>query len=142
MPLKIRHLDGGRGLFAKATGRLSGNELIFGVAIVNPATLAEMPVLYAIVDFNGVTEVAISTDQLHAAAEISIEASRRQQVGRLVAIYAKGDLMFALARMWLVFVEQTGWQAIVCRERSEAVSWVRERMATLFGVQVPPDLDV
>jgi hypothetical protein len=38
--------------------------------------------------------------------------------------------------MWLVFVEQTGWEVMVFRDRSEAVAWVRERVAAKFGVNV------
>jgi hypothetical protein len=136
MPLRIEYLDGGQGVFSEAWGLLTGSELLTALAAVNSPALAERPILYTFFDFNGVMGVKISTIQVRAAADLAIRGSRYQSVGRVVAIYAKDDLPFALARMWEVFVNQTGWETSVFRERFDAVTWVRERVAARFGIQV------
>jgi hypothetical protein len=136
MPLKVEYLDERRGVLAEASGELTGDELLTGMADVNSLDLAERPILYTFFDFNGATGVNISTIQIRAAADLAIRGSGRQSISRVVAIYAKNDLPFALARMWEVFVNQTGWETYVFRARSDAVIWVRERVAARFGIQV------
>jgi hypothetical protein len=139
MPLTLRYLNERQGVFAEASGQLTGSELISAMATVNAPTLAEAPVLYTFFDFNGVTGVGITTDQIRAVAELALTGSRYQSVPRLVAIHAEADLTFALARMWQVFVDETGWETMVFRKRTQAVDWVRERMAARFGIE---DLDL
>jgi hypothetical protein len=139
MPLSVKYLDGGQGVFAEASGQLTGNELLTAVSGVNSPGLAEKPVLYTFFDFNGVMGVSISADEVRAAADLAIKGYRYQPVGRVVTIYAKDDLPFALARMWQVFVEQTGWETHVSRDRSEAVTWVQERVVARFGIQAVLD---
>jgi hypothetical protein len=53
MPLKVEYLDERRGVLAEASGELTGDESLRGVADVNSLDLAERPILYT--DFNGVT---------------------------------------------------------------------------------------
>jgi len=65
-----------------------------------------------------------------------LSRSEHQAVGRIVALYAKDDFPFALARMWQVFVDQTGWATRVFRDRSEATAWVRELAIVRFGIQI------
>jgi hypothetical protein len=91
--------------------------------------------VYAFFDFDDVTEVAISTAELRDVADMGIKASQQMPKGTVVAIYAKDDLPFALARMWQVFVDQTGWETAAFRERPEAVLWLQSRVAVKFGIQ-------
>jgi hypothetical protein len=135
MPLSVKYLDGGQGVIAEASGQLTGRELLTAVRSVNSPDLAENPVLYTFFDFNSVMGVSISADEVRGAADLAIKGYRYQPVGRVVAIYAKDDLPFALGRMWQVFVEQTGWETHVFRDRSEAVTWVHERVVARFGIQ-------
>src|SRR6185312_4632542 len=105
------------------------------MADVNSHALANTPILYTFFDFNGVTGLDITTAQVSLAADLSIRGSQRQSVGRVVAIYAKDDLPFALARMWQVLVDQTGWDTRVFRGRDDAVIWVRELVTLKFSIQ-------
>ena len=136
MPLKLKYLDEGRGAVAKASGRLTGAELIDIMTKVNAPGPAGKRIVYAFFDFNGVEGVDISTPQLRDAAAISVAVATDGSSGRVVAIHAKDDLPFALSRMWLVFIEQTGWEAMVFRERSKAVAWLRDRVAGRFGIKI------
>jgi hypothetical protein len=119
---------------------LTGGELLRAIAGVNTSALEEKPILYTFLDMDEVTQAEISTSHVRAAADLSIKGSRYQREGRVVAILASGDLTFALARMWMVFVEVTGWETLAFRDRSDAVDWLRERTAKKFGIQVSLDL--
>lgn len=136
MPLKVEYLDERRGVLAEASGELTGDELLRGVADVNSLDLAEKPILYTFFDFNGVTGVNISTLQIRAAADLAISGSRRHSISRVVAIYAKNDLPFALARMWEVLVNEIGWETYVFRERTDALAWTGERVSEKFGIPI------
>ena len=54
----------------------------------------------------------------------------------MVAIYAKNDLPFALARMWEVLVNEIGWETYVFRERTDALAWTGERVSEKFGILI------
>jgi len=135
MPLKVEYLDGRRGIFSEASGQLTGAELLLAMADVNSPALTNAPILYTFFDFNGVTGLDITTAQVRRAAELSIKAARNQSVGRVVAIYANDDLQFALARMWQILADYTGWDTRVFRDRADAAVWVRQLVALKFGIQ-------
>ncbi|MBV8280953.1 MAG: hypothetical protein JO347_02675, partial [Candidatus Eremiobacteraeota bacterium] len=80
----------------------------------------------------------VSTHQLEQVAGLVIEGAHYMpSIAHVVAIHAKDDEPFALARMWQVLVQQTGWETAVFRERADAVAWVRERVRAKFGLEVP-----
>ena len=139
MPLKVDFMDGGQGVTFLAFGHLTGSDLIRAVAEVETTKKAASNVLYVFFDFNGVIGVDITTFQLHQLAGISVSASTRSLKGRVVAIYAKDDLPFALTRMWMVFVQESGWETAVFRERAPAIAWVKQRVSDKFGLTVHPD---
>ena len=93
-------------------------------------------ILYSFFDFDDISGVNISTADLRASAEVAVEAGRQGAAERVVAIYAKGDLPYALSRMWMVYAERSGWETAVFRDRADAVNWVRERVAVKFGVKI------
>ena len=139
MALSVKYLDEGLGVVAEASGNLTGSELLTAVTEVNSGNLAEKPVLYTFFDFNGVMAVSISTDHIRAAAYLAIKGSRDQSARRVIAIYAQDDLPFALARMWQILVNETGWETYVFRTRPEATKWLQERVGANHGLQVALD---
>jgi hypothetical protein len=36
--------------------------------------------------------------------------------------------------MWMVFIEQTGWEVELFRDRSKAIAWLRGRVAARFRI--------
>ena len=139
MALNVKYLDGGLGVFAEVSGNLNGSELLTAVTEVNSRNLAEKPILYTFFDFNGVMAVNISIDQVRAAADLAVKGSRTQSARRVVAIYAQDDLPFALARMWQVLVNETGWETYVFRQRPQATIWIQERVGANHGLQIALD---
>jgi hypothetical protein len=136
MALEVRYLDDGKGAIYEASGVLSGEELVAANEQVLSRTVAGESLLYSFFDCNSITGVAISDAQLRRVAEQDVAASRRMPNRIVVAIYAKDDIPFALSRMWMVYAEAAGWETNVFRRKLEAIAWLKERVATVFGVEV------
>lgn len=135
MPLKVEYVDGRRGVISEASGRLTGAELLLAMADVNSHEIANTPILYTFFDSNEVTELDITSAQVSRAASLSIKASQDQRLARVVAIYAKSDLQFTLARMWQILVDQTGWDTRVFHDKADAAAWVRQLVLLRYGIQ-------
>ena len=136
MTIEVRYLDDGKGAIYEASGVLSGEELVTANERVLSRTLAGESLLYSFFDCNSITGVAVSDAELRRVAEQDVVASRRMPNRIVVAIYAKDDIPFALSRMWMVYVEAAGWETNVFRRKSEAMAWLKERVATAFGIEV------
>jgi hypothetical protein len=136
MTIEVDYLDDGIAAIYRASGVLSGEELIAANERVLSRALGGESLLYSFFDCNSITGVAISDAQLRRVADQDVAASQRMRNRVIVAIYAKDDVPFALARMWMVYVEAAGWETNVFRRKSEAVAWLKERMAAAFGVDV------
>src|SRR5262249_29539330 len=124
MPNQIRYLGGGKGVAWAAASILTGPELIAGHKETFCRNLATEPYLYAFVDFGGLTGTTISIAEMREVANIDVRASHSIP-DFVVAIYAKDDLPFGLARMWQTLAEQTGWESRIFRDKSEAVEWMK-----------------
>jgi len=135
MPNQIKYLDGGKGVAWAAASILTGPELISDHKEIFSRDLAAKPYLYAFVDFGDLTGTTISIADMREVAGIDFRASRSIP-NFVVAIYAKDDLPIGLARMWQVLAEHTGWESRIFRDKSEAVEWMKERVATKSGIQV------
>jgi hypothetical protein len=136
MTIDVRYLHDGKGAIYEASGVLSGEELVTANERVLSRTLAGESLLYSFFDCNSITGVAVSDAQLRRVAEQDVAASRRMPNRIVVAIYAKDDIPFALSRMWMVYVEAAGWETNVFRRKSEAMAWLKDRVAAAFGVEV------
>jgi hypothetical protein len=136
MALKTTYLDDGHGVMYEASGTITGEQIIGAGMTVESPLRAARNIWYLLFDFDDVSGIEISTEDLRRLADIAIASSQRGSAGRVAGIYAKDNLPFALSRMWMVYVEQAGWETMVFRERSEAVGWIRERVRTKFGVTI------
>jgi len=128
-------MDSGKGIVFAMSGHVTGNELIALVGDLFSRNFAAEPFLYSLVDCHDVVGMNISSMQLREIAQQHISASQNLPK-HVVGVFAKNDLPFALARMWQVFVEQTGWDARVFRLRPEAVDWVKQHVLITFGVAI------
>ena len=57
--------------------------------------------------------------------------------GLLVALVAKRNTVFALARMWEAFIEGIGWETKIFPSLAEAQHWVRSRVKEKFQLDLP-----
>lgn len=134
MPLAVTYSDDEHGVVYAASDKIRGDELVDAVRDVEAARSGQ--IWYLLLDFDDVSEVEISTEHLRQLAQTAISTSKSGAPTRLVGIYAKDDLPFALSRMWMVYVEEAGWETAIFRGRAEAVAWIRLRVARKYGTTI------
>jgi len=135
MPVEVRYLDGGKGAVFLLSGFVTGEEVIAANRQIYSRDFAAEPYLYTFVDCDDIEGMNVSTMQVREIAQQHIGASKNLR-NHVLGVYAKNDLPFALARMWQVFVESTGWDTRAFRVRSEAVDWVKQRALDKFDVAI------
>jgi hypothetical protein len=78
----------------------------------------------------------ISTDTLKELAGFHNVLAEHTITGMPVAVVAPRDLEYGLSQMWQVFVEENGWETMVCRLRTEAERWLQQRLTETSGNDV------
>jgi len=136
MSVTLEFLNDNRGVKATVRGELTGEAFIEGVRQVNAFAAKAGPICYTFVDFDHLNRITVSTGDLAAAALCAIEAAKLGETDRVVAAYAGDDYAYHLALIYMVFIEQTGWEAWTFRDRSEAVAWLRSRAALKHGITI------
>jgi hypothetical protein len=134
--IEVEFLNDAKGVIYRASGVLSGEELIATNERVLLRALQDGSLRYCFFDCNSITGVSVSDVQLRTVADRDVSASRRMRNQIVVAIYAKDDVPFALSRMWMVYVEAAGWQTNVFRLKSDATRWLKERVTATFGIDI------
>ena len=135
MANQIKYLDRGQGVAWAAPSILTGPELIADHKEIFSRDLVAKPYLYAFADWGALTGTTISIAEMREVVSIDFRASRSIP-NFVVATYAKDDLPFGLARMWQTLAERTGWESCIFRNKSEAVGWMKARVAERSGIQV------
>ena len=135
LTLSYRFLSGCRGIAYIVSDRLTRLEFNSVYTAVVTPTFANEPIFYAFFEFrDDVSRVDIAADELRAMAARLVETGRNKSVRRVTAIYAKNDQPFARALEWRDFIKTVG-EVEVFRERSEALEWLRKRVAEKFRIQ-------
>lgn len=133
MPIEVAYLDQGEGAVYHASGVLTGDELIAANDGVMASAATEKPLRYVFFDCNSITGVAVAEAHLRRVAETDVAVARQLSHPVVVAIYAKDDVPFALARMWMVYVEASGWATSVFRRKADAIAWLQAGVAAASG---------
>ena len=136
MGLELRHLNNNRGVFATASGDLTGQEFVDAIWRVNASAAKSKPIFYTYFDFGEVTSISLSIRDLAGAAESAIAAANAQETERIVAVVAAQETAFRLATIYTVFIQQAGWEVRTFRDRNEAVAWLRSRAEAKHGIKV------
>ena len=136
MGVKVEFLNDKHGVRAVASGELTGEAFIAAVRQVNVFAATVAPIWYTFFDCERLTAISVNTGDLAAAALCAIEAAKRSDAERVVAIYASDEYSYGLARIYTTFIEQTGWEVWVFRDRGEAVAWLRARAAMKHGITI------
>jgi hypothetical protein len=125
MPVDIIRLDSGAGLLLRCHGALSGKDKIEvnKVLLGSPERLAGLR--YLVVDEESVGFV-LSTSEARIVAEQDKQIAKLAPEGLVVAVVTPRDVDFGMARMWQVFVQETGWKTKVFRSRESAAVWLDE----------------
>jgi hypothetical protein len=81
---------------------------------------------WALIDFTAVTEINVTSAEVKMLADQDIRHSKNHP-GITAAIIAPQTSVFGLARMWEVFVSETGMQSMVYQTRDEALIWLSKQ---------------
>jgi len=136
MGVTLEFLNDNHGVKATVRGEMTGEAFVEGVRQVNAFAAKAGPICYTFVDFNDLKKITVTTGDLASAAMCAIEASKLTETERVVAAYAGDDYAYRLALIYMVFIEETGWEAWTFRDRSEAVAWLRSRATLKHGITV------
>ena len=136
MGLELRHLNDNRGVMAIASGNLTGQEFVDAVWRVNALAAKTRPIYYTYFEFNEVTSISLSVEDLARVAECVIAAANAQQTERIVSVVATEEPAYRLATIYSVFIEKTGWEVCTFRDRNSAVAWLRSRVETKHRIKV------
>ena len=133
MPVSVASMQEGAGLLFICTGNVTANEMLDAKArlLETPARLRECR--FAIVDLGLASSLQLSTDEVRRIADRDRELAAFTRPGLPVAVLAPNDLAYGLARMWDVFVENTGWETVIFRAREEGEAWVRQKADALYS---------
>jgi hypothetical protein len=135
MPVHSRFTDGGRGFVITHTGAVIGDDVLRVIEqIFFSRDLVTEPIFHGLIDVHGTSSVTLSTEDVKKVADRQVTASRQMpETATVIAVYAEDTVIFGLARMWEVLVHPSGWETQVFSDRTEAVAWLKGRVADRFG---------
>lgn len=138
MPARAVQLAGGLAAAIVCEGEVVEGELTQATRELLAWEDARLERLYGgIIDHSGATSFNVDSSKLEVVVSLDMQLAQRVRKGFLVAVAAPRDLQFGLSRMWQMLAEATGWEIMVLRDRQEAFAWLRSRVQTKFGVELP-----
>ena len=91
-----------------------------------------------VVDFSEMTDMQVTPAEIRRIVEINrlmAEAAPRA----VVAVVAPNPLPYAMARLWLRFSTDFGWNGFVFENRAKAVDWLRRELSQQDGRTAVPE---
>ena len=138
MAITINETVDGAGLIYVGEGTVTGQELL--EAIQRIRCMAEKPKrwMFCLHDFTRTEALNCSAEDIRtiASQDKNLLASILP-AGFVVAVVTSKDHHYGLARMWQVYAEETKWDTGIFKSRASADQWVREKVQSTFGVEVP-----
>ena len=137
MPIDIKILHDGVGILYLCHGTVTGKEFI--EANKRVLTFDEQflkKVKYGIVDETASDDIHMSESEMVTIAAQNKKIASLVPPGAIVAVVAKGDFAFGLARIWESFIEHTGWETMTFRTRWKAEGWIKEKVKANFGIDL------
>jgi len=135
MPFKIRDLDEGLGILIEAAGIITDDLYIDAhKKYLTQDIDKSIKYRYSLSDYTAVTNANTSTETITLIADLCKKAAKVNP-DVVVAVVAKHDLIYGLARMSQILIHETGWEHEVFRNREDAESWIKERVKEKYGIQ-------
>lgn len=137
MPVDIKILHDGVGILYHCHGTVTGKDFIEAnkrVLTFNEQLLKK--VKYGIVDETASDDIHMSESEMVTIAAQNKKIASLVPPGAIVAVVARGDFAFGLARIWESFIEHTGWETMTFRTRWKAEGWIKEKVKANFGVDL------
>ena len=134
MSINIRDVDGGLGNIITGRGIIIDEEYVD--SLKKHLTQDEdkfKKYRYSLSDYTATTEIDIATESVDLIAHYCRKASVVNPEA-VVAIVADEDLIYGLARMWEILIDETDWDTMVFRKREDAEAWIRERVKEKYEI--------
>ncbi len=136
MPIDIKVLHDGMGILYHCHGTVTGKDFIEANKRILTFNEHLKRVRYGIVD-------ETTTDDIHMAeSEMLMIAAQDKKIanlvpsGVIVAVIADRNFAFGLARIWESFIEHTGWETMIFRNRWKAEGWIKEKVKANCGIDL------
>jgi hypothetical protein len=133
MPIEVEVLQNGAGLLIICRGNITGKEKIEAMESLLASPESASRLRYIVID-QADAVLDLSAQDLRI---LSGQVRRLAQIAPpnvVAAIIAPRAVDYGMARMWQVFVEETGWETMVFRSFDEADSSLREKVGAWAGV--------
>lgn len=88
---------------------------------------------FSLNDYTLVNKVEVQTSAIQMISSKCIAAAKINP-DVIMAIIADTDLLFGLARMAEVLMDETLWEIQVFRDKTEAIDWITQRMKVKFNI--------
>jgi len=134
MAVNLKFLDKGLGALFKGEGSINGEELLEAFTEFYK-TQGSKFVKYSIIDFIDVKAVDVTNSEIEILSRNHRNAQKSTQ-DRVVAVAARIDIVYGLARVWEANIDSYVWERTIVRSRDEADIWVIQKVKEKFGVDV------
>jgi hypothetical protein len=126
MPVQISFIEGGLGIEFISSGIVTGSEII--QANEKIYTREILPRLkYKIIDRTNCTEYNVTTQDIQIIASQDRKASQINP-NIIIALISTTPLQHGMSRMWEAYVDETGFQMAIFKDRKSADKWLRNKL--------------
>ena len=136
MPIDIKVLHDGVGILYLCHGTVTGKDFIEANKQILTFNEHLKQVKYGLIDETAINDIHMSESEMLMITAQDIKLASLVPSGAIVAVVAKGDFAFGLARIWESFIEHTGWETMTFRTRWKAESWIKEKVKANFGIDL------
>ena len=137
MPIEVRYLNGGLGVFFAGHGVITGKEYI-DVVTKHPEQDENKlkKYKYSFSDWTAVSKTEISTRAVNLTTSFCISAVLVNP-DIFFAPVADQHSMYGLTRMAQTLRDKTNWEYEVFRNRQDAGAWIKARVKEKYGIDTP-----
>lgn len=127
MPIDIKYLDNGLGVYWFGHGILTGQNIIEASKETFESEERLKQIKYALIDFTSIDKVIIANADIQLKFN---EDERATEIAKdtIVALAASKDVMFGISRIWEAYVDELSWETNVFRSISKAKLWIKNSL--------------
>ena len=137
MPIQLEFVHDGLGVIYRCKGTLGLQH--FSVAndqlLAAPDRIRKLK--YAVIDAALMEPTFFSPSQMDGIVLQDRQIASYSVRRLLVPLVAERNVVFALARMWEVFIEGIGWETKIFPSLAGAQDWIRIRVKEKFRLDIP-----
>jgi hypothetical protein len=136
MPIDIKVLHDGVGILYLCHGTVTGKDFIEANKRILTFKGHLKQARYGLIDETAIDDIHMSESEMMTITAQNKKIASLVPPGAIVAVIAKSDFAFGLARMWESFIEHTGWETMTFRTRWKAESWIKEKVKANCGIDL------